>query len=28
LSYLKNFVKKYPKHPMTKDVQAFIASVK
>ncbi|MDQ6952362.1 MAG: tetratricopeptide repeat protein [Mariprofundaceae bacterium] len=28
LSYLKSFVKKYPKHPMTKDVQAFIASVK
>ncbi|MDQ6995462.1 MAG: tetratricopeptide repeat protein [Mariprofundaceae bacterium] len=28
LDYLKRFVKKYPKHPMTKDVVAFIASVK
>ncbi len=28
LAYLESFVKKFPKHPMTKDVQAFIASVK
>ncbi|MDQ6974697.1 MAG: tetratricopeptide repeat protein [Mariprofundaceae bacterium] len=27
LAYLKSFAKKYPKHPMTKDVLAFIASV-
>jgi len=28
LAYLKSFVKKYPKHPMAKDVEKFIGSVK
>jgi len=28
LAYLESFVKKYPKHPMTKDVKAFIDSLK
>ncbi len=28
VAYLQEFVKKYPKHPMTKDVKQFISSLK